>query len=94
MDIPQIAFDFIEPLPEKKEQRKLRLENLSAKQSKVIGEKIKSTRGRKSLKSFNVEADLIEIPDDEILFKKSYYSIGDVAGMFKVECITDTVLGK
>jgi DNA-binding transcriptional MerR regulator len=28
--------------------------------------------------------DLIEIPEDEILFKKSYYSIGDVAGMFKL----------
>ena len=26
---------------------------------------------------------LIEIPGDEILFQKQYYSIGDVAAMFK-----------
>ena len=30
-----------------------------------------------------VDADLIEIPEDEILFKKQYYSIGDVATMFR-----------
>ena len=30
-----------------------------------------------------IDADLIEIPEDEILFKKQYYSIGDVAAMFK-----------
>jgi len=27
--------------------------------------------------------DLIEIPEDKILFQKQYYSIGDVASMFK-----------
>ena len=29
------------------------------------------------------DADLVEIPEDEILFQKQYYSIGDVAAMFK-----------
>ena len=43
----------------------------------------KSKRGRKSLKEMGIDADLIEIPEDEILFKKQYYSIGDVAAMFK-----------
>ena len=43
----------------------------------------KSKRGRKSLKDMGIDADLIEIPEDEILFKKQYYSIGDVAAMFK-----------
>jgi DNA-binding transcriptional MerR regulator len=43
----------------------------------------KSKRGRKSLKEMGTDADLIEIPEDEILFKKQYYSIGDVAAMFK-----------
>ena len=85
MDEPQIAFDFIEPLPEKKEQKETPASALtSAKEKRAMHEKIKSTRGRKSLKSFTIEADLIEIPGDEILFKKSYYSIGDVAGMFKL----------
>src|SRR5437879_3289463 len=32
----------------------------------------------------NAAVDLVEIPADEILFQKSYYSIGSVAGMFKV----------
>ncbi|MBD0332070.1 MAG: MerR family transcriptional regulator [Chitinophagaceae bacterium] len=27
---------------------------------------------------------MIEVPDDEILFQKQYYSIGEVADMFKV----------
>jgi DNA-binding transcriptional MerR regulator len=43
-----------------------------------------STRGRKSLKDFEGETEQIEIPEDEILFQKQYYSIGEVAGMFKV----------
>ena len=44
----------------------------------------KSTRGRKSLKSFALSADLVNIPEDEILFQKQYYSIGEVSEMFQV----------
>ena len=40
-------------------------------------------RGRKSLKDINLASDLINIPDDEELFKKQYYSIGEVATMFR-----------
>lgn len=42
-----------------------------------------STRGRRSLKEIGINADLIEIPEDEILFRKQYYPIGEVAIMFK-----------
>jgi DNA-binding transcriptional MerR regulator len=42
-----------------------------------------STRGRRSLKEIDINADLIEIPEDEILFQKQYYPIGEVALMFK-----------
>lgn len=49
---------------------------------KLKGKK-KSTRGRKSLKDIEIGADLIQIPPDEILFQKQYYSIGDVARMFR-----------
>ncbi len=45
---------------------------------------IKSTRGRKSLKTLAADADLISIPPDEILFQKRYYSIGEVSTMFRV----------
>ncbi len=44
----------------------------------------KSTRGRKSLKSFDQAADSVQIPADESLFTKQYYSIGEVAQMFNV----------
>jgi DNA-binding transcriptional MerR regulator len=47
-------------------------------------EKPKSKRGRKSLKEVAAEADLINIPEDEILFSKQYYTMGEVAEMFRV----------
>jgi len=40
-------------------------------------------RGRRSLKDIGITADLVQIPEDEILFKKQYYSIGEVAVMFR-----------
>jgi DNA-binding transcriptional MerR regulator len=43
-----------------------------------------SKRGRKSLKQATAEADLIEIPADEVLFGKQYYTMGEVSEMFKV----------
>ena len=46
--------------------------------------KNKSTRGRKSLKERDELNEPIEIPEDEILFQKAYYGIGEVAQMFKV----------
>ncbi len=44
----------------------------------------KSKRGRKSFKEMDAEVDLIEVPDDEALSKKLYYSISEVASWFKV----------
>ena len=44
----------------------------------------KSTRGRLSLKEIGLNADLVQVPPDEILFQKQYYSIGEVAGWFRV----------
>jgi DNA-binding transcriptional MerR regulator len=40
-------------------------------------------RGRRSLKDIAIHADLVSIPPDDILFQKQYYSIGEVAGMFR-----------
>jgi DNA-binding transcriptional MerR regulator len=53
------------------------------KEKKPEPKKIPSTRGRRSLKDIALTVDRIQIPDDEILFKKQYYSIGEVAGMFR-----------
>jgi DNA-binding transcriptional MerR regulator len=43
-----------------------------------------SKRGRKSLKEVTAEAQLIEIPTDEVLFSKQYYTMGEVSVMFRV----------
>jgi len=43
-----------------------------------------SKRGRPSLKDIDINADLVQIPPDEILFQKQYYSIGQVAKWFRV----------
>ncbi len=44
----------------------------------------KSPRGRMKLSDMNAGAELVEVPSDEVLFEKSYYSIGAVSNMFKV----------
>jgi DNA-binding transcriptional MerR regulator len=49
-----------------------------------VMQKIKSGRGRKSIRQVSEEADLILIPEDEILFQKQYYTMGEVADMFRV----------
>jgi DNA-binding transcriptional MerR regulator len=74
MALSQITFEFENGSQKKNEEKNLIPESLITPKSK---------RGRKSLKEMGIDADLIEIPDDEILFKKQYYSIGDVAAMFK-----------
>ena len=44
----------------------------------------KGKRGRKSIREMDAESAMISIPDDELLFKKQYYSIGEVAEMFSL----------
>ena len=46
--------------------------------------KQKSTRGRKSIQEMSDSVHMVDVPEDEILFQKSYYSIGKVAAMFGV----------
>ncbi len=44
----------------------------------------KSGRGRMRLSDMDVMVDLVEVPEDEVLFQKSYYGISAVSKMFKV----------
>lgn len=66
-----------QPVPAKKEipQKKT-----------VVEEKapvaVKSKRGRKSLKDMESDARMIEIPSDEVLNQKLYYSISEVSELF------------
>jgi DNA-binding transcriptional MerR regulator len=73
MALSQINFEF--------EQDSLKKND--SKESVKQQIKPKSTRGRKSLKEYNIQPDIITVPEDEVLFQKQYYSIGDVAAMFK-----------
>ncbi len=73
MELSQINFEFEEDSSKKNET------NEAVKQQI----KSKSNRGRKSIKEFHTDVNDLEIPEDEILFQKQYYAIGDVAAMFK-----------
>lgn len=44
-----------------------------------------SKRGRKSLKEINLDVALLNIPEDEVLFQKQYYSISEVAQWFNMK---------
>jgi DNA-binding transcriptional MerR regulator len=79
--LPQITFDF-SSAQEEQEKPKEFLSGQPASQDKPKAPK--SNRGRKALKDIEAEIDLVEVPEDEELFQKQYYSIGEVASMFKV----------
>jgi len=80
----QIAFDFTDQQPLPPEKAVVKKEKVTVLPQEITVVKKKSTRGRKSLKEMSAGVDLLDIPDDEILFQKMYYSIGKVAAMFKV----------
>ncbi len=67
--------DLTTPEPQVNEAPKTKIKKQHNKQA---------TRGRMSLKDMDAGVDLIEVPEDEELFKKLYYPIGAVAEMFKV----------
>ena len=79
-ELHQITFEFSDNGDNPPEQK----EFLSGKVIEPKKEKPKSTRGRKKIKDVAEEAEHIEIPEDEVLFQKQYYSIGEVGQMFKV----------
>src|SRR5688572_28040860 len=59
-------------------------EFLSGRDTTTGPPKPKSTRGRKSIKESEAGSDNVSVPEDEVLFSKQYYAIGDVAQMFGV----------
>src|SRR5580765_1474666 len=79
MPLKQIPFLFddegaVDPVPE----------TSAESQSKKKTDNKKLLRGRMSLKDMDTGVDLIEVPEDEVLFSKMYYSMSNVADMFKV----------
>jgi DNA-binding transcriptional MerR regulator len=91
-ELKQITFDF-DAVPETPVPEKAAPAEEQVPAAKKRGRKPKpapliakepSKRGRLSLKESDAAAENIEIPDDETLFQKRYYSIGQVAEMFHV----------
>ncbi len=87
VEIPSIVVDetireiaFIAAEPEKKV---VTAEKIVEKKSPKPTDR-KSTRGRMKLADMDVMVDLVEVPEDEVLFQKRYYGIGEVSNMFKV----------
>ena len=80
--LSQITFDFSDPAPGAGEE--VAREFLSGKPVPPAVKPLKSTRGRRALKDLEADIDKVEIPEDDVLFSKQYYSIGEVASMFKV----------
>lgn len=50
--------------------------------SAPIEKKMTGTRGRRSVKENSIAADSVEMPDEEMLLSKQYYSMGEVTAMF------------
>jgi DNA-binding transcriptional MerR regulator len=78
-ELPQITFEFSDA-PATEPQK----EFLSGHPVPPPQPKVKSTRGRKSLKDLEAEVENVEVPEDEVLFAKQYWGISEVAAMFKV----------
>jgi len=82
---PAAASPIVEEAPPFPPRKKSTPRPAAAEKTKPVpAEKTKSKRGRKSLKEVAAEADLINIPADEVLFSKQYYTMGEVAEMFRV----------
>jgi DNA-binding transcriptional MerR regulator len=73
--------------PEPKEDNKAKEQTKPVQLIKPLSKNAEqpSKRGRKSLKEINLDVALLDIPEDEILFQKQYYSISEVAQWFNMK---------
>lgn len=83
MGLTQISFDFEAPKETPPPVEKAVKPEKAASPVVEVKPRTSSTRGRKSLKEAAAIADTVEIPPDEQLFAKMYYTMGEVAEMFK-----------
>ena len=86
--------ELLKPLPKqpsrkeislnKKDEKKEHVKEKKDASFKFTEQKVPSKRGRKSFKEINLDVALLDIPDDDVLYKKQYYSITEVAEWFHV----------
>lgn len=91
MALSQIAFDFDlfgasepAPPPKKKAAKAPAPKSPPVVTTPPAPKGKKDTRGRKNLIAAAADAALVQVPPDEELFAKLYYSMGQVAAMFNV----------
>ena len=77
---PEINEEMVLKVDEKPEEKQPRLIKPLSKKTEQP-----SKRGRKSLKEINLDVALLDVPEDEILFQKQYYSISEVAEWFNMK---------
>jgi DNA-binding transcriptional MerR regulator len=80
---PKVSVQMPKPQPQQVVVTPARQINVATTITETVV-KPKSKRGRKSYKEIDAELDLIEVPDEETLSQKMYYSITEVAKWFKV----------
>lgn len=84
----QITFDFNNAAAPEEQGVKIRVKSIkqapATHPAPAAPAVKKAKRGRRPLKELELEAENIRIPEDEVLFQKQYYSIGEVAEMFRV----------
>jgi DNA-binding transcriptional MerR regulator len=74
------AIDFNETDVEEEEMVE---ESAAHEHTGEIAQERRSSRGRKSVKEHSLAAEMIEMPGDDVLYAKQYYSMGEVTSMFK-----------
>lgn len=97
MALKQGSFNFDFPdTPSNEEEKKVSAETTSPAAIEVVQTEPveidiqtppktkKTTRGRMKISEMDARVELLNIPEDEILFQKSYYSMGEVVKMFNV----------
>jgi len=78
---------FEEPIIEETSIIEKTIEKKQAQLIKPLSKKTEqpSKRGRKSLKEINLDVAMLDIPGDEVLYQKQYYSISEVAEWFNMK---------
>ncbi|MGV3530700.1 MAG: MerR family transcriptional regulator [Flavisolibacter sp.] len=89
-EFTQITFDFFSEPPAEAPAPDARPEVAEAptpeKQPATVAAQVAGPkkRGRKKLSELDAGNTITEVPEDDILFQKQYYSIGEVSAMFRV----------
>jgi DNA-binding transcriptional MerR regulator len=80
--VPPAAEQPVKPEIARERKSQLMAKGKSEPPIKKAGNKLNAKRGRRSLKEISMSPDNVNVPEDDILFAKQYYSIGEVSAMF------------